>query len=224
MAGNKKLNGHSQQQSKPAERRRYPSQQKPTPPRRSLASDGAFVPTQPINPPGRASMYKPEYAPQARHLYEHGYIEPEVADFFGVSLATLQNWRTLHPEFAEAQVIGKKPADERVIRSCFMRAVGFTVKEEKIFCSDGEIVRAEVDKFYPPEVSAIVWWTKNRCGWRDKVEHSGDPERPIQHSYADELKSRLDKLSVPSAVTTAPGERVQREEDSDDDDAAKKLH
>jgi hypothetical protein len=28
--------------------------------------------------------------------------------------------------------------------------------------------------------TAAIWWSKSRMGWKEKVEHSGDPENPVK--------------------------------------------
>jgi hypothetical protein len=61
-----------------------------------------------------------------------------------------------HKEFAEAQKRGKAPADERVVESLYNRTLGFTRK----------------GKYYPPEVTACIFWLKNRRPdeWRDRQD------------------------------------------------------
>ena len=50
--------------------------------------------------------------------------------------------------------------------------------EEKVYVSkDGEVTRVAVEKHYPPDVTACIFWLKNRMReeWRDKqeVQHTG---------------------------------------------------
>jgi len=48
-------------------------------------------------------------------------------------------------------------------------------------------------------VSAIIWWTKNRMGWRDvqRTEHTGKDGGPIQTTERSNL---LDKLGIGAIV------------------------
>lgn len=128
-------------------------------------------------PAGRPTLYKPEYAEQVRKLCLLGATNEDIADFFGVCTATLDNWRAEHPEFLGAIKDGKIQADANVGQRLYERAMGFSHPEEKIFQADGQIIRAYTVKQYPPDTAAAIFWLKNRRPdvWREKVinEHSG---------------------------------------------------
>src|SRR5690242_5095291 len=113
-------------------------------------------------PAGRPSSYKPEYAEQVRKLCLLGATNEEIADFFGVVTSTLDNWRAEYPEFLGAIKEGKLQADANVGQRLFERAMGFTHPEEKIFQVDGQIIRADTTKQYPPDTAAAIFWLKNR--------------------------------------------------------------
>lgn len=115
---------------------------------------------------GRPSSYRPEYADQARKLCKLGAIDPELAEFFEVSIRTIHRWKLQFPEFGKALEVGKKRADERVKRALYMRAVGFTFTETKVFQYQGSPVYAEVETYVVPDVRAAQAWLVNRCGWR----------------------------------------------------------
>ena len=68
---------------------------------------------------------------------------------------------------------GKEVADNRVERSLYNRAVGYTFDSEKVFQHQGEIVRAKTVEHVPPDTTAGIFWLKNRkpAEWRDKIEH-----------------------------------------------------
>jgi hypothetical protein len=44
-------------------------------------------------PGGRPNKFKPEYIEQARKLCKFGHTDPELAEFFGVHLQTINNWK-----------------------------------------------------------------------------------------------------------------------------------
>jgi len=52
------------------------------------------------------------------------------------------------------------------------RAAGYSVHIEKLYCSEGQIIRAQTVEHYPPEVGAIKLWLGNRRPdkWKDKQE------------------------------------------------------
>ena len=127
---------------------------------------------------GRPTDYKPEYANQARKLCALGATDVELADFFCVSDRTIYRWAARHNEFCQALKVGKAIADERVERSLYHKAVGYSFDGEKIFHHKGRIVRAKTREHVPPSDTAAIFWLKNRRpeNWRDKVahEHAGE--------------------------------------------------
>ncbi len=131
---------------------------------------------------GVKSTYKPEYAEQARKLCLLGATDKELADFFGCNEATINNWKTRHPDFLESIKKGKDIADGEVADRLYRRAMGYSHEDEDIrtiSIGDGmsEIIKTPTVKHYPPDTAACIFWLKNRqkSKWRDKqeVEQSG---------------------------------------------------
>lgn len=125
------------------------------------------------HPGGRPSKFRPEFVAQAERLCDLGATDIELADFFGVNTVTIYRWRNSNEEFCKAVRAGKDAADERVERSLYQRAVGYTFESEKVFQFQGQIVRADIREHVPPDPGAAFNWLKNRRGerWRDKHEH-----------------------------------------------------
>lgn len=127
---------------------------------------------------GRPSSFKPEFAGQATKLCRLGAIDTDLADFFGVSETTINNWKDAHPEFLEALKAGKAEADAEVADRLFQRATGYEHDEVKVFLHEGEPVIVPLVKRYAPDTTAAIFWLKNRRPdlWRDKqdIEHSGE--------------------------------------------------
>jgi transcriptional regulator with XRE-family HTH domain len=119
---------------------------------------------------GRPTKYKPEYAEQVFKLCLLGATDERLADFFGVAVSTIYEWTNGEAEFSEARRKGKEWADANVAEALYNRALGYSHPEEKIFQSDGDIIRANTTKHYPPDTAAAFIWLKNRAGWRDKQE------------------------------------------------------
>lgn len=128
---------------------------------------------------GRPSGYKTEFAEQARKLCKLGATNADLADFFGVTFQTINNWRVAHQEFFDALKIGKEETDQQVERSLYQRAMGYSCNEDDIRVVNNEIVITPTIKHYPPDTTAMIFWLKNRkpLEWRDKqeIEHSGMP-------------------------------------------------
>lgn len=113
----------------------------------------------------------------AKQLATEGLTIPEIANALEVGQSTLYRWMAENRHFREAINSGREIADGEVERSLLERARGYSHPEEKIFCHEGEIIRAETTKRYPPDTMAAIWWLKNRRPdqWKDKqeIEHSG---------------------------------------------------
>lgn len=128
----------------------------------------------------RPSKFKPEFVEQAAKLCKLGATDIEVADFFEINVATLNRWKNENQAFCESLKAGKAPADERVERSLFARATGYSFDAVKIFNHQGVIVEAPYREHVAPDTTACIFWLKNRkpAEWRDKqdVEHSGSVE------------------------------------------------
>ena len=142
---------------------------------------------------GRPSGYLPEFAKQATKLCELGATNADLADFFGVSINTIANWQTARPEFLAALKAGKVSADDRVERSLYQRAVGYTYYSVKIFCPAGGVpVTVPYREHVPPDTTAQIFWLKNRRRneWRDvqKHEHTGEDGGPIETREMTDLE------------------------------------
>jgi hypothetical protein len=124
---------------------------------------------------GRPSLFKEEYDEQARRLCLLGLTEAELAKFFNVTTATITTWKRKHPQFLASLKLGKEIADGRVVEKLYRRAMGYSHPEEKVFCSDGMIVRAKTRHYYPPDTTACIFWLKNRRPdlWRDQQVLTG---------------------------------------------------
>jgi hypothetical protein len=126
---------------------------------------------------GRPNKFKHEYIEQARKLCQLGLTDPKLAQFFGVHLQTINNWKVRYPEFLYALRAGKEVADNRVERSLYARAVGYNYEATRIFmpANRSKPVYAPYIEHVPPDVTAGIFWLKNRDPqhWRDsqQLEH-----------------------------------------------------
>lgn len=121
---------------------------------------------------GRPSAYKEEYVKVAKKMCEMGATVPDLADAFGVAIATIHNWASRHKDFLDALKIGRGPSDERVKRSLYERAVGYSCEETDIRVINNEIVMTPIIKHYPPDTKACLAWLYNRKPdeWHPKPE------------------------------------------------------
>ena len=111
---------------------------------------------------GRPTKYIPAYAKVATQMCQLGATDSDLAEAFGVSTRTVWRWRSTQRDFCQALKIGKGPADDRVERALFQRAVGYSFSTEKIFHHQGEITRATTVEHVPPDPGAAKLWLTNR--------------------------------------------------------------
>lgn len=130
-------------------------------------------PAKPESVMGRPPKYKDTFAKQAEKLCALGATDEDLADFFEVSVRTVIRWKSEHEDFCQALKVAKEEADNRVERSLYQRAVGYSFDSEKVFNNRGDVVRAKTREHCPPDVTAQIFWLKNRQPdrWRDKQEH-----------------------------------------------------
>jgi len=156
----------------------------------------------------RATLFKKEFVTQAEKLCHLGATDIEIADFFEVSPSTVKLWKSTHPDFAAALRVGKDVADERVARSLFNRAVGYSYEAVKIFkCKDEDPTIVPYREHVPPDVTACIFWLKNRRpeAWRDVQRHEvgkpGDFERMSDDELVREMQRESAELGLAGAET-----------------------
>lgn len=142
---------------------------------------------------GRPSKYDPKTAPViAAGLARGGATDIEIADALEIASSTFYAWQAAHPEFAQALTLGKQSPDERVVRSLYRRAVGYSFDTVKIFKPAGEDPTiVPYREHVPPDTTAAIFWLKNRRreDWRDKVDH----EHEAGPGLSELLKARRER-------------------------------
>jgi hypothetical protein len=143
-------------------------------------------------PNGRPTDYRPEFVEQAAKLCALAATDRELADFFGVTVTTLNRWKRDHPEFCASIKVAKAAADDRVERSLYERAVGYSYDSEKIFMPSGRKrpVRVQTTEHVPPEVTAQRFWLINRRRdhWRERQDHTHDVSDTLAEALAKARK------------------------------------
>ena len=158
---------------------------------------------------GRPSSYRLEYVKQVEKLCKMGATDFDLAGFFEVDVTTIWRWSTKHPEFRKAQKSGKEAADDRVERSLYQRAVGYSYDSVKVFMPAGSPcpVYAPLVEHVTPDTTAAIFWLKNRRKeeWRDvsRQEQTGPDGGAILHKDVTP-KARLDAFMAFVAKTQKP--------------------
>lgn len=111
---------------------------------------------------------------QIKKLCELGATDTEIAYFFNISIRTFAEWRATDLRLMETLAIGKVAADNRVERSLFARAIGCELPAVKIFYNHrtGEVIEHKYIERYVPDVTACIFWLKNRKPdvWRERYD------------------------------------------------------
>lgn len=150
----------------------------------------------PKNPGGRPSKFDHIDMKHVRKLAESGWTDKQMSDFFEVSEVTWNAWKKKSGKFLKSLRGWKESADNKVVRSLYERACGYSHPEDKIFNDSGTELIVNTTKHYPPDATSMIFWLKNRLPkkWRDKqdIEMSGH----LKHAEMsdDDLKADTAKL------------------------------
>jgi len=116
--------------------------------------------------PGSKTKYDPKHHLKLlKYMAMSGLTDAQMAKELGIVRATLSNWKVNFPEVKEALEDWKAVADNKVERSLYERATGYSYK----------------DKHYPADPTSMIFWLKNRKSeeWRDKRDIGSDPNEPM---------------------------------------------
>ena len=123
-----------------------------------------------------------------------GLIDEQIAHNCGISAGTLYDWKNRFPQIAEALKKGKAVVDVQVENALLKRALGYeTVEETTEEGPDGTKIRT-TRKWVPPDVTAQIFWLKNRMPdrWRDKP---APPAPPPDEANTDALSRSLAEMA-----------------------------
>ncbi|HEV7607065.1 MAG TPA: helix-turn-helix domain-containing protein [Steroidobacteraceae bacterium] len=154
---------------------------------------------------GRPTKFFDQLIGIAARLAQEGRTDAQIATLLGISRRTLNGWKTKHPEFFALLKKGKAVADELVERCLFERATGYTFESEKVMQYEGAVVRARTVEHVPPDVTACIFWLKNRQpeSWNDK----SPPPSPIGPGLTVILQQAIgggiEKITTPGRVIVA---------------------
>ena len=110
---------------------------------------------------GRPSKYEPEMCQQAVDLMQYGASKTEVAAELGITRETMNQWTNAKSPYFIRDFSDAIKAGELLSQAWWERVGRLSLKDK--------------------DFSFTGWYMnmKNRFGWKDKSEVSGDPERPL---------------------------------------------
>ena len=129
------------------------------------------------HPGGRPTKLTSKLRAAIFFLARRGCTEAQISEVLGIAKSTLNNWKG-QIEFLDSLKRSKDVADDLVERSLFERALGYEFAEEQVIgIGRGEQEVVQVRRRLPPDVTAYIFWLKNRRRdqWRDRSEckHAG---------------------------------------------------
>ena len=139
-----------------------------------------------------SEKWRPEYATTIERMAANGFDAKEIATALDIRWSVFEYWVRTRYAVQSALAKGQVVADNNVTSSLYARACGYSHPEEKIFCSDGQIIRAETTKQYPPDTAAAKLWLTNRrpAQWRDRVEAKVGLDESLESLISQVLERR----------------------------------
>jgi len=157
------------------------------------------APATPKRGRGRPTKFSEERCEQARKLCLLGLIDKELAEVFGVTEKTLNNWKRAHPEFLQAIARGKVHADANVAASLYERACGYSHPDVHVSNFQGSITITPLTKYYPPDTQAGSIWLNNRRP--DKWKREPEPINPNAKAIPASVTVEIVDASRPDATS-----------------------
>lgn len=150
---------------------------------------------------GRKSAWDVRIQPRLKEIAgwcRDGFTDKQISQKLGVAESTFLKYKAFKTELINALKINKYVADLNVENCLYKRAIGYEYTEEtteyylngkKLRDGDDKakpdkVHKKKIKKFMPPDVTAQIFWLKNRepDRWRDKkrMELTGVDEEPIE--------------------------------------------
>lgn len=126
-----------------------------------------------------------------------GLTDEQIAHNIGIAVGTLYDWKNRFPEFSEALKKGKEVVDIQVENALLKRALGYEYEETKVMVdADGKKRVERIKKQVQPDVTAQIFWLKNRRPdrWRDKQElETTESTKTVIVRGEDEMRKALNE-------------------------------
>lgn len=130
-----------------------------------------------------------------------GHTNAEIAELIGIGASTFDAWVVANPSLKAALSKARYDDNIAVVKALHRAARGYKHRETKLNVVDGELIKTDVTKSYPPNVNASMVILANRAGnqWKDKrtVEHSGSVN--LSHLVESSL-GELSKAAEPKVI------------------------
>lgn len=162
------------------------------------------APQQEKRPPGRPTLYRPEYDIQAFKLcllLNAG--DEQLADYFEVAPSTIAEWKLAQPSFSESVKNGKLRADMDVAVSLRQLAMGYEYEEEEAKTVGtgigfSKIEKIKVTRHMAANVAAQSIYLRNR----QREYWKNDPHASGAGNVQPQEMARLAREAIYAATAT----------------------
>lgn len=141
---------------------------------------------------GRKTKFNTEMLEKSKKLAKEGYTDEDIAENLGIGIRTLYDWKKKYPQFSQALKENKDYFDNKVEEALLKRALGYEYEETEIIATkEGRSSKVKkTKKIIPPDVTAIIFWLKNRQPdkWRNRLE--------LQHQGTIKTETNMQELSI----------------------------
>lgn len=143
----------------------------------------------------RYGSYQPWMVQEAQELVgKLGARNVDLAEFFGVCEATIDNWIAGKREFNIAVRKGRLEAKLKVSQALYHRAIGYSHPDVHISNYKGDITVTDITKHYPPDAYAAHKYLTimaREMGWADISNMN------VNHNHSGEITHRkIEELSM----------------------------
>ncbi len=135
---------------------------------------------------------------------KQGLTDAQIAKHMGVTVSTLNNYKKQYSKINEALKNGGEYVDTKIENALIKRAIGYEYTEqvmERVLNKEtGEyefVLTKEMKKEVKPDISAQVFWLKNRRPdiWKDKQDLNVESSSTEFSNLTDEeLEQRISML------------------------------
>jgi len=137
------------------------------------------------NPGSMPCKWNNTMAFRAMFLAGLGLTEKEIAVALDVHPHSIYYWKRTKPAFLKALQKGKNEYTDRVEKALIESAVGYSHPDTHFTTIDGKVVQTPYIKHYAPNVTAQIFYLKNRA--RDRWMDVHKIEGQVQHRHLLDL-------------------------------------
>ena len=133
--------------------------------------------------------------------------DAQIAKEFGIKPQTLVEWLKRYPSLAASLKDGRANPNQRVIRSLYSKAIGYTHERRKTVHKTvtnivGLVIQEEVtetieEMHIPPSDVACIYWSKNRMPkeWRDRPIEAGSIDTAGVEKFLTAISPEADDVA-----------------------------